>query len=159
MALDALLARLESRTVTSVTSDKTLDVTPRPAQIVVCTSVTSVTAQNDVKASNDASGRAFTFSPPGDPANDDEALQERVAIMMESGIDADTALREARWNADRERCWRGLLRNAQHILNAPLSQRGDLLAQYRKEAIRRNGDLTGDNMADSLRAWIAARLQ
>ncbi len=107
----------------------------------------------------EATRESFDFNPPSDPVNDDEALQERVAIMMESGIDADTALRETRWNADRERCWRGFLRNAQHILDASLSQREGLLAQYRKEAIRRYGDLTGDNMADSLRAWIAARLQ
>ena len=115
-------------------------------------------AVNDVEAI-DRSVEVFCFTPPGDHANDDEALQERVAIMMESGIDADTALREARWNADRERCWRGFLRNAQHILDASLSQREDLLDQYRKMAIRRYGDVTGDNMADSLRAWIAGRLQ
>lgn len=117
-----------------------------------------------LQAANDAGKldepvEVFCFNPPSDPANDDEALQERVAMMMESGMDEAIALREARWNADRERCWRGFLRNAQHILDASLSQREDLLAQYRKEAIRRYGDVTGDNMTDSLRAWIAARLQ
>lgn len=47
MALDALLARLEGRAVTPVTSDAIADVTPKPAPILACTPVTSVTAQND----------------------------------------------------------------------------------------------------------------
>ena len=102
---------------------------------------------------------SFSFTPPGDSANDDEALLERVAIMVESGMDEATALQEARWNADRERCWRGFLRNAQRVLDASLSQREDLLAQYRKEAIRRYGDVTGDDMADSLRAWVTTKMQ
>ena len=46
------------------------------------------------------------FFQLGDPANDDAAMQERVAIMIGGGMDATTALREARWGADRERCWR-----------------------------------------------------
>ena len=114
-------------------------------------------AANDSALENQR--ETFDFNPPGDPANDDEAIRERVAIMMESGMDEAIALREARWNADRERCWRGFLRNAQHILDASLSQREDLLAQYRKEAIRRYGDVTGDNMTDSLRAWVTTKLQ
>ena len=115
-------------------------------------------AVNDVEAI-DRSVEVFCFTPPGDHGNDDEALQERVAIMMESGMDEATALQEARWNADRERCWRGFLRNAQRVLDASLSQREDLLAQYRKEAIRRYGDVTGDDMADSLRAWVTTKMQ
>ena len=107
----------------------------------------------------EATRESFDFNPPSNPANDDEALQERVAMMMESGMDEATALQEARWNADRERCWRGFLRNAQRVLDASLSQREDLLAQYRKEAIRRYGDVTGDNMADSLRAWVTTKMQ
>ena len=50
MALDALLARLEGRVITPVTSDPITDVTPKPAPILACTSVTSVTsvtAQDD----------------------------------------------------------------------------------------------------------------
>jgi hypothetical protein len=47
MALDALLARLEGRAVTSVTADAIPNVTPKPASIKACTPVTSVTAEND----------------------------------------------------------------------------------------------------------------
>jgi hypothetical protein len=46
MALNALLAKMEGRAVTSVTADVTADVTPEPAPMLVCTSVTPVTAQN-----------------------------------------------------------------------------------------------------------------
>lgn len=101
----------------------------------------------------------FSFSPPGDPTNDDEALLERVAIMMQSGMDEATALQEARWNTDRERCWRGFLRNAQHILDAPSAQREELLAVYETEATQRYGHPTTSYMADSLRAWVTIKLQ
>lgn len=101
----------------------------------------------------------FEFSPPGDPANDDEALLERVAIMMKSGMDGATALQEARWNAGRERCLHGFLRNAQRIQDAPSAQREELLTQYKMEATRRYGDPTGAYMADSLRARVTTKLQ
>ncbi len=100
----------------------------------------------------------FTFTPPGDPANDDEALRERVAVMIEgNGWDEATALREARWCADRERYWRGFLCNAQRILDAPRAQRAALLARYQREATKRYGEQTGTDMAASLRNWIAVR--
>jgi hypothetical protein len=100
----------------------------------------------------------FEFTPPGDPANDDEALQERVAIMMEgNGWDAATALQEARWQADRERCWRSFLRNAKRVLEAPPAKREDLLVRYREEAGSRYGERTGTDMAGSLRCWVEAR--
>jgi len=100
----------------------------------------------------------FDFNPPNDPANDDEALQERAAIMAESnGWDAATALQEARWEADRERCWRGFLRNAGRILEAPAHTRDALLGQYQAEATRRYGQAAGANMAQSLRGWVRAK--
>ena len=46
-----------------------------------------------------------------------------------------TARVEARWQADRERCWLMFLRNAQRILEAPGKSRVKLLAQYQTEAI------------------------
>ena len=105
-----------------------------------------------------AANEIFSFSPPGDPANDDEALQERVAIMMEgNGWDEATALQEARWQADRERCWRAFLRNAQRVLEAPAHGRAVLLAQYQIEAIGRFGESAGMNMACGLRAWVKER--
>ncbi len=105
-----------------------------------------------------ANPEVFDFSPPGDPANDTEALAERVAIMMEAnGWDDATALREARWDADRERCWRAFLRNAQRVLQAPTPEREALLGRYRAEAERRYGEATGRDMALSLRGWVLAR--
>ena len=103
----------------------------------------------------EAANEMFSFSPPGDPANDDEALQERVAIMMEgNGWDEATALREARWAADKDRCWRAFLVNAKRVLEAPAGQREGLLAQYQREASGRYGDQTGATMADGLRTWV-----
>ena len=100
----------------------------------------------------------FTFTPPGDPANDDEALQERAAIMAEgNGWDDATALREARWQANRERAWRAFLLNAERILAAPAAKHGALLTRYQAEAARRYGEATGRDMAASLRSWIEAR--
>ena len=99
-----------------------------------------------------------TFSPPGDSANDDEALRERVAIMMDgNGWDATRALQEARWQADKERCWRTFLLNAKRVVDAPKTKREALLAQYQIEAIRRYGPSTGSIMAESLRDWVTAR--
>lgn len=46
MGLDALLARMESRAVTSITPHPTVDVTSKPAPRLACTPVTSVTAEN-----------------------------------------------------------------------------------------------------------------
>lgn len=103
-------------------------------------------------------GELFIFAPPGDPANDDEALQERAAIMAEAnGWNDATALKEARWQADKERCWRTFLRNAARILVAPEAEREGLLAQYRAEADRRYGERTGADMGTSLRGWVEAR--
>ena len=102
-----------------------------------------------------AANEMFSFSPPSDPANDDEALQERVAIIMEgNGWDEATALREARWAADKERCWRAFLANAKRVLEAPAGQREGLLAQYQTEASGRYGGQTGAVMADGLRTWV-----
>lgn len=48
MAIDALLSRLEARpVVTSVTADHPPDVTLKPAPVLVCTSVTSVTSESN----------------------------------------------------------------------------------------------------------------
>ncbi len=100
----------------------------------------------------------FTFSPPGDPANDDEALRERVAIMIEgNGWDEVTALQEARWQADRERCWRVFLANAKRVLQAPKAEREVLLARYRAEAERRYGERTALDMAESLASWVSGQ--
>lgn len=100
----------------------------------------------------------FDFAPPGDPANDDEALAERVAIMVEgNGWDEATALREARWAADRERCWRVFLRNAARVLAAPAPEHAALLARYRAEAATRYGADTAQRMAQGLALWVSAR--
>jgi hypothetical protein len=100
----------------------------------------------------------FDFAPPNDPTNDDEALHERVAIMIESnGWDKTTALREARWQADRERCWRTFQRNAKRILDAAAPKREALLVRYRQEATKRYGPVAGSNMAESMRSWVCAR--
>ena len=100
----------------------------------------------------------FQFNPPGDPASDDDALQERVAIMaVENGWNEDRALQEARWTLDRERCWRAFLRNAERVLAAPGAKHGAMISIYQVEAIRRYGERTGTDMALSLASWVRAR--
>jgi len=74
MGLDALLTRLEHRTVTSVTSAETPAVTGKATQLAPCTVVTAVTARNDIKA-NEAIREPF----------DREAWEERAAIAEFDG--------------------------------------------------------------------------
>ncbi len=105
-----------------------------------------------------AEPEVFAFNPPGDLTSDDEALQERVAIMMEgNGWDDAQALQEARWQADRERCWRTFLRNAERVLQSPKADREALLARYRAEAERRYGERTALDMANSLASWMSGQ--
>jgi len=114
--------------------------------------------EKDRERNSQLSPEVFQFSPPGDRANDAEAVAERAAIMaVENGWNDARALQEARWAADRERCWRGFLLNAQRVLDAPAHRRGVLLAQYQQEAIGRYGEEAGMTMAGSLRAWVKAR--
>lgn len=84
MALDALLAKMEGRAVTSVTADVAPDVTPKPAPIKACTPVTPVTAEND-----DTAGKA-TSEPLSDPAM--EARRQRVLAMLAERPDIRYAL-------------------------------------------------------------------
>ena len=105
-----------------------------------------------------ASPELFVFSPPGDPTNDDEALQERVALMMEgNGWTEERALQEARWHADRGRCWRTFQINARRVLEAPRYQQRQLLARFQSEASDRYGAASGAIMAEELRNWVTAR--
>ena len=104
------------------------------------------------------SSEVFQFTPPGDPGNDDEALRERVAIMViENDWNEATALQEARWQADRERGWLAFLRNAERILAVPGAKHGAMISIYQAEAIRRYGERTGTDMALSLASWVRAR--
>ena len=81
-----------------------------------------------------------------------------MAIMMESNHwDLATALREARWQADREKAWRAFQRNAQIVLAAPACQRERFLAVYQAEAARRYGPTAGELMLAGLRSWVQAR--
>jgi hypothetical protein len=120
--------------------------------------IVALQAANDAERPN-KSVEFFSFTPPGKHTNDDDMLPKRVAVMLGSGMNEATALQEARWNADRERCWRGFLRNAQNILDAPSAQREELLAVYETEANRHYGHPTTSYMADSLRAWVTIKLQ
>jgi len=87
MGLDALLARFESRAVTSVTVDVTTDVTPKPAPVEACTSVTPVTAENHDAASaaankgtDELTTAALACEALPDPAM--EARRQRVLAML-----------------------------------------------------------------------------
>lgn len=75
MALNDLLARLESRSVTPVTPQKMPDVTPRPAPILACTPVTPVTSQKCVMADKPDSDRL--------PDATMEARRQHVLAMLD----------------------------------------------------------------------------
>ena len=104
------------------------------------------------------SGIVFEFTVSTDPDHDDEAFQERVAIMMEgNGWDEATAFREARLDMHRQRCWRVFKRNAQRILEVPQHQRAELLMVYQQEAARHYGVNDATIMAAELTLWVNAR--
>lgn len=79
MGLDNLLATLEKRDyvtpVTPVTPETTPDVTPKPAWIKDCTSVTPVTPQNDVTADETAN----------EEETPREARRQKVIAMLGDG--------------------------------------------------------------------------
>lgn len=74
MGLDALLTQLEHRAVTAVTPVETPAVTGKAAQLVPCTVVTAVTAQNHIEARE-------AIREPFDRA----AWEERAAIAEFDG--------------------------------------------------------------------------
>ena len=82
MALDALLARLEGRVVTSVTDGAIPNVTPKPAMILVSTPLTCspVTCVTSVTAKNDDTVGESISEPIPDPAT--EARRQRVLTML-----------------------------------------------------------------------------
>lgn len=95
MALDQLLARLERRAVTPVTPDSKPDVTPKPASILACTPVTSVTlvrnthvtAENDDRAgaaAKEVADEVKTIALASDVLPDPkaEARRQRVLQML-----------------------------------------------------------------------------
>ena len=75
MSLDALLAKLEARTVTPVTDAPSHDVTPEPLQILGCTAVTSVTAESIITA----------MECPLEASNMHDFYEERAAILEYDG--------------------------------------------------------------------------
>ncbi len=94
MGLDGLLARLECRAVTSVTAPETPDVTRKPAQLVPCTSVTSVTLSKEISP----------LSEPNRVPFDREAWEERAAIAeFDGGLSREKAEALAWAEDDRRR--------------------------------------------------------
>jgi hypothetical protein len=98
MTIDALLARLEKRTVTSGTADRTSDVTPKPAPTQARTSVTSATAGNSVTVAEPireasdptAPGQTGDVDPLTDPLA--EARRRRVLDLLATNPTARFAL-------------------------------------------------------------------
>jgi hypothetical protein len=100
----------------------------------------------------------FDFALLTDPDSDQEALEERAAIVAEGcGVAPTQALREARWQAEREQTWRAFLRNARRILDAPAGQRRALLERYHAEAAAHYGEPTAGFMVGTMRRLVAAR--
>ena len=158
MGAHDVLARLSALGVRLTREGEVIRAAPRSALTDEARALIRAHKLEILAALKEAANEMFCFSPPGDSANDNEALQERAAIMIEgNGWDAATALREARWQADKERCWRVFLLNARRVLDAPEAHREGLLARYQVEATGRYGQAAGANIAGGLRAWVKAR--
>ena len=119
MGAPDVLARLSALGVRLTREGEAIRAAPRSALTDEARALIQAHKAEILAALKEAANEMFCFSPPGAPANDNEALRERVAIMIEgNGWDAATALREARWQADKERCWRVFLLNAKRVLDA-----------------------------------------
>ena len=51
-------------------------------------------------------------------------MSAELDLMEGSGWDDAKALQDARWQANKEWCWRSFLRNAKRVLDAPEALRG-----------------------------------
>jgi hypothetical protein len=97
--------------------------------------------------------KRFTFELP---LGDTEAIEERAAIISESScMTSAEALQEARWQAEREQCWRRFLQHAQVILGAPKAAQAALLREYEAFAAAAFGRTTASGMAVTMRRWVA----
>ena len=93
-----------------------------------------------------ALSQRFDWSPL-DPESAKEALQERIGILMDSGMPQSQAEQEAAWQMERARCWERFQGHARIIVSAAersWSERqvGPLVVRY-----------VGDNPAEL--AWYA----
>lgn len=92
---------------------------------------------------------AFDFSPLDSEAVR-EVLQERIGILMDSGMPQDKAEQEAGWQLERDRCWERFQSHAQIILDAPERRRRALLAEYQLSAARMFGEHIAGHMAATM---------
>ncbi len=101
----------------------------------------------------------FIFAGPADPGSDAEAIAERISIMAEAnGWDDATALQEARWEVDRERCWRRFIQYASVILKAPARLWTAMLEEYQVCAARRFGANVAAGMRETMQIWVDTRV-
>src|SRR5262249_53558151 len=80
----------------------------------------------------------------------EEALQERIGILIADGMPEAEAVREARWQEDRAGCWQGFRLHAKLILDRPLDEREPLLAEYQCAAALAFGGVVAQHMAKSM---------
>ena len=79
--------------------------------------------------------------------------------MSTPGMFTDaTALQQARWGAQRDRCgWVGILRGDECLLDAPEGRSEALLAEYQVAAEQRYGEPVASDLRQSCRVRIAAK--
>jgi hypothetical protein len=88
-----------------------------------------------------------------------ELLDERIGILLDSGISEAEAVREAGWHLERARCWVRFQSHARIILAAPQQDRHAFLEEYRESAARTFGREIASQMAASMASWVTARVE
>jgi hypothetical protein len=96
---------------------------------------------------------------PLNPEAIQEALDERVGILMANGMAEEQAVQEARWQIERSACWNRFYTHARMILDSPNERKNALLAQYRRDAGLVFGQKVAKHMAATMRSWVARRFQ
>lgn len=107
MGLDTLLSRLERQAVTPVPSATSAGVTPKPAPILVCTSVTPVTSLADVTAVAPAEPFPDVSAAVAEPFAAREAAAVRAWLGAVGETDAEAVgavLRQCPDDASRRTC-------------------------------------------------------
>src|SRR4029450_1425583 len=91
---------------------------------------------------------------PLDQENAQEALEERIGILMADGMPEAEAVREAGWQRERGRCWRQFQSHAKIIMGVPEQDQGALLDEYRQAAAEIFGQEMAVYLAKTMAAWV-----
>ena len=83
-----------------------------------------------------------------------EALEERIGILMADGMPEAEAVHEAGWQLERARCWEQFQSHARIIMTASGQDREALLEKYRQGAAHAFGQEVATRMVATMAAWV-----